>query len=91
MFYHEQRDGNAEDIKGLIRLDFSFIKGQKPEGFSTVIEHRGGSKYRRDVLDPVKLPKSDEMIIVPMSPDHSIDMRGSVSGEAAGGDPVMNR
>jgi hypothetical protein len=78
VFYHEQRDCKAEHIKWLVGLNLSFIKGEKPEDFRTVIEDRGSGKYRWDLLNPVKLAKSDKMIIMPMSPDHSIDMRGTL-------------
>jgi hypothetical protein len=78
VFYHEQSDCYPEHIKWLVGLNLSFIKGEKPEDFSTVIEDWGSGKYWWDLLNPVKLAKSDKMIIMPMSPDHSIDMRGTM-------------
>jgi hypothetical protein len=75
VFYHEQSDCYPEQIKWLVGLNLSFIKGEKPEEFSTVIEDRGSGKYRWDLLNPVKFTESDEMIIMPVRPDHSIDMR----------------
>jgi hypothetical protein len=78
VFHDKKCDGYAENFKWLVGLDLSFIKREKPEDFSAVIEDRGGGKYRWNFLDPVKLPKSDKMIIMPVCPDHSIDMRGTM-------------
>ena len=78
MFYHEQRDCYPENIEWLVRRNLTFIKREKPEEISTVVEYRGSGKYRGDLLNPVKLPKSDKMIIMPVSPDHGVDMRGTI-------------
>jgi hypothetical protein len=77
MFYHKQGDRYTENFKWLIRLDLSFIESEKTECLSTVIEDGRCGKYRRDLLNPVKFAKSDEMVIMPVSPDHGIDIRGT--------------
>jgi hypothetical protein len=59
-------------------LDLTLIEREKAECFSTLIEDRRSSKYRGNLLNPVKLAKSDEMIVMPMRPDHRIDMRGTI-------------
>jgi hypothetical protein len=76
MFNPKQCDRYPKHFEWLVRLNLSFVKSEKPEYFRTVIKDRGSSKYRWDLLDSVKLPKSDKMIIMPMGPDYSINMRG---------------
>jgi hypothetical protein len=78
VFHSKKCDGYPENFKWFVGLNLSFIKRKKPEDFSAVIEDRGSGKYRWDLLNPVKLSKSDKMIIMPVSPDHSIDMRGTM-------------
>jgi hypothetical protein len=81
MFDREQGDGDPKQREGLINLDCTFLKREKPEGFGTVVEDRGSCKNRRDFLDPVKFTKADEMIVMAMRPDYCVDMRRSVEKE----------
>ena len=70
-----------KSVERFVRLDRAFFKGEKPECFCTVVEDLGCCKDRRNVLDPVKLAKTDEMIVMAVCPDHGIDMGRSVEEE----------
>jgi len=66
-----------EEFKWLVGSDRMFLKREKPEKPCAIADYRGCSIDRGNVLDPVKLPESDKMVVMPMRPDNSIDS-GSV-------------
>jgi hypothetical protein len=53
-------------------------KAEKPEDPAAIFQDLRGCIDRRHRLYPVKFPKTHEMIIMTMGPDHCIDMRGSM-------------
>jgi hypothetical protein len=70
--------GNAGEAERFVWLDDPFIKRKKPEDIRAIIHDWGCGKYRRDMLDAVKIPESHEMIVMPVGPDHRVDVRGTV-------------
>ena len=81
VLYKKWRDCDPEQIEWYIGLHRLPVKVQKPECLPTVTEHRVGGKDRGNLLHPVKFAKTHEMIIVPVGPDHGIDMGGAVPEE----------
>jgi hypothetical protein len=59
-------------------MDNPFIKLKKTEYPRAIIHDRGAGEYRRDMLNAVKFPESHEVIVMPVGPDHRIDVRRSV-------------
>ena len=78
---HKRSYGNAEEAEGFVRPDDLPFKCKKPEDLRAIIHDWLGGKYRRDLLDAVKIPKSHEVIIVSMCPDNRVDVRRSVFQE----------
>jgi hypothetical protein len=70
--------GNTAEAERFVRMDNPFIKRKKTEYPRAIIHDRGDGKYRRDMLDAIKLPKSHEVIVMPVGPDHRINMWGTV-------------
>jgi len=78
MLDYERRYGDAGCAERFIWLDDPFFEGKKPEDLCAIIHDGGSSVYLRDMLDAVKIPKSHEVIVMSVGPDHRVDVRGSV-------------
>jgi hypothetical protein len=71
---YEGCDGDTKEREGLIRLDEIPLKGKEPEVLCTIGEYRWGGIDWGDLLDPVELAKPHEVIVMPVGPDHGIDV-----------------
>jgi hypothetical protein len=78
MLDYERGYGDVGYAERFIWLDDPFFEGKKPKDLCAIIHDGGCSVYLRDMLDAVKIPKSHEVIVMSVGPDHRVDVRGSI-------------